>query len=354
MLLPWKVYRNDPHWVPPLLCDQKDLFNREKHPFFQHAQVELFIAKRRGEIVGRIVSIKNENHNAFYQDRVGFFGFFECVKDEDAAHSLLSTVRHWLSERGMDTMRGPTNFSTNEECALLIDGFASSPVIMMTYNPEYYVDFMNSFGLKKGRDLYAYSMTKDDVPPEKLQSTLEKIRERAGITIRKLNMKDFQGEIRRVKEVYNSAWSRNWGFVPMTDEEINHMARQLKKIVDPDLVFFAEIDGRPIGFSMALPDLNQALKKINGRLFPFGLLKLLWHSRNIDGARVPIMGVIPEYQNKGIAAMFGVETFKAGVKKGYVRGEMSWILEDNTLMIRALERIGAKIYKTYRIYEMAI
>lgn len=247
------------------------------------------------------------------------------------------------------------NFSTNEECGLLIDGFDSSPVIMMPYNPRYYVDFFDRFGLKKGRNLLAYSLTKDQVPPKDLQNKLEKIRERAGIVIRKINMSDFQGEIRRVKEVYNSAWSHNWGFVPMTDEEINHMAYQLKKIVDPDLVLFAEIDGKPIGFSMALPDINQALKKINGRLFPFGLLKLLWHSRKIDGVRVPIMGVVHEYQNKGIAAMFGVESFKVGTeKKGYVRGEMSWILEDNALMIRALERMGARIYKTYRIYEMSV
>ena len=247
------------------------------------------------------------------------------------------------------------NFSTNEECGLLIDGFDSSPVIMMPYNPRYYVDFFDRFGLKKGRNLLAYSLTKDQVPPKDLQNKLEKIRERAGIVIRKINMSDFQGEIRRVKEVYNSAWSHNWGFVPMTDEEINHMAYQLKKIVDPDLVLFAEIDGKPIGFSMALPDINQALKKINGRLFPFGLLKLLWHSRKIDGVRVPIMGVVHEYQNKGIAAMFGVESFKVGTeKKGYVRGEMSWILEDNALMIRALERMGARIYKTYRIYEIPV
>lgn len=254
----------------------------------------------------------------------------------------------------MDTMRGPMNFSTNDECALLIDGFDSSPVIMMPYNPRYYLDFMDGFGLKKGRDLYAYSLTADRVPPEDLRVKLEKIRKRAGIIIRKLNMKDYEGEIRRVKEVYNAAWSSNWGFVPMTDEEINHLASQLKKIIDPDLVFFAEVRGKPIGFSVALPDLNQALKRINGRLFPFGLLKLLWHSRKIDGVRVPIMGVIHEYHNRGIAAMFGVKSFMVGTKKGYVRGELSWILEDNIPVQRNLERLGAKVYKTYRIYEMSI
>lgn len=351
--LPWRIYQNDPYWVPPLLSEQKVLFNQSKNPFYQHARIELFLGIRDQKVVGRIAAFVNDNHNTFHQDKVGFFGFFECLKDEEVSNMLLSTARDWLKEQGMDTMRGPLNFSTNEECALLIDGFDSSPVIMMTYNPRYYVDFMDSFGLEKGRDLLAYYMQEADAPPEHLQSTLEKIRKRAGITIRPLNMKDFQGEIQRVKEVYNLAWSRNWGFVPMTDEEIIHMANQLKKIIDPDIVFFAEINDRPIGFSLALPDINQALKKINGRLFPFGLLKLLWHAKKIDGVRVPILGVIHEYQNKGIAAMFGVETFKAGTKKGYIRGEMSWILEDNDLIIKALERMGAKVYKTYRIYEMA-
>lgn len=351
---PWKVYNNDLYWVPPLLSEQKDLFNQKNNPFFRHAEVEHFLARRSGNVVGRITAIVNHNHNSFHNDKVGFFGFFECLNDDEAADGLLSTAQRWLKGKGMDTMRGPMNFSTNEECGMLVDGFDSSPVIMMTYNPRYYVDFMDEFGMEKGRDLLAFFLSKGQVPPEDLQSTLEKIRKRAGIVIRTLNMKDFQREIQRVKEVYNSAWSRNWSFVPMTDEEINHLAYQLKKIVDPDIVYFAEVDGHPIGFSMALPDLNQALKRLNGRLFPFGLLKLLWHSRKIDGVRVPIMGVIPEYQNKGIAAMFGVETFKAGVRKGYVRGELSWILEDNTLVIRALERMGAEVYKKYRIYERTI
>jgi len=211
---------------------------------------------------------------------------------------------------------------------------------------------MEGFGLKKGRDLFAYYLTEDQALPATLQSTVEKIMKRTGIRLRRLNMKDFGGEIRRVKEIYNSSWSRNWGFVPMTDEEIAHMAQQLKKIVDPDIVLFAEVEGQPIGFFMALPDFNQTLKRINGKLFPFGFFKLLWYSRKIDGVRVLTMGVIPEYQNKGIAAMFAVKAFYTGIDKGYVWGEMSWVLEDNTLMIRALERIGAKVYKKYRIYEM--
>jgi len=354
ILLPWRVYTKDPHWVPPLISEQKKLFDRTKNPFFQHARCEFFVARREKDVVGRVAAIVNENHNAIHKDKVGFFGFFECLDDAEAAEALLSTAADWLREHGMDTIRGPMNFSTNEECALLIDGFDASPVIMMTYNPRYYIGFMDNFGLSKGRDLFAYQLTDDQVPPEDLQRSLERIRKRAGIEIRKIDMKQFSDEIQRVKEVYNSAWSKNWGFVPMTDEEINHMAGQLKQIIDPDLVFFAEIDGRPIGFSMALPDMNQALKKINGRLFPLGLLKLLWYSRKIDGVRVPILGVIQKYQNKGIAAMFGVETFKAGAKKGFVRGELSWILEDNTVTQRALERLGAKIYKTYRVYEKGI
>lgn len=351
---PWTVYCNDPYWVPPLISVQKELFDPKKNPFYFHSHVELFLAKRDRKAVGRIAAIVNDNHNSFHNDKVGFFGFFECLPDDDAARTLFSNARNWLRKKGMDTMRGPMNFSTNEECGLLIDGFASSPVFMMPYNPQYYVDLMNRLELKKGRDLLAYFLTQEQVPPADVHFTLEKIKKRAGIRIRKLNMKDFVGEIRRVKDVYNSAWSRNWGFVPMTDEEITHMAHQMRKIVDPDMILFAEVSGRPIGFFMALPDLNQALKRINGRLFPFGLFKLLWYKRKIDGLRVLTLGVIPEYQNKGIGVMFAVESFNAGIPKGYVWGEMSWILEDNTLMIRALERMGAKAYKKYRIYEMAI
>ena len=351
---PWAVYRNDPYWVPPLISTQKELFNPDKNPFFRHARVELLLARRDRTVVGRIASIINHNHNSFHKDKVGFFGFFECSQDHDAAHSLLSAAQARLKDAGMNTMRGPTSFSTNEECGLLIDGFDLNPAFMMPYNPRYYVDYMDRFGLKKGRDLLAYLLTEEQMPTEEFQSALERIKKRYGIRIRRLNMKDFQGEIQRVKDVYNVAWSRNWGFVPMTNEEIAHMASQLKKVVDPDLVLFAEVGDRPVGFSMALPDLNQALKRINGRLLPIGLLKLLWYSRRIDGVRMMTMGVVPEYQNRGIAAMLSAESFKIGVPKGYIRGEMSWVLEDNRLMRRALERMGAKLYKRYRIYEMAI
>ncbi len=354
ILLPWDIYRDNPFWVPPLVSAQKELFDPAQNPFYHHAQVELFLARRGGKAVGRVASIVNANHNEFYQDKVGFFGFFECTDDAEAAGRLLSAARDWLRERGMEAMRGPMNFSTNEECAFLLEGFDSSPTIMMPYTHRYYLDFMDAFGLKKARDLYAFLLTQEQIPDENKQAILEKIRERNGIRLRTLNMKDFAAEIQRVKEVYNLAWSRNWGFVPFTEEEIDHLACQLKKILDPDLVLFAEIGDRPIGFSMALPDINQALKKINGRLFPFGLFKLLWHSRKIDSVRVLTMGVIPEYQNKGIAAMFNVEMFRNGVKKGYVRADLSWILEDNIVTIRALQRMGGKIYKKYRIYEMAI
>jgi GNAT superfamily N-acetyltransferase len=330
------------------------LFNPGKNPFYHHAQVELFLARRGRKPVGRVASIVNANHNEFHKDKVGFFGFFECADDAEAAHGLLAAARSWLRDRGMDTMRGPMNFSTNEECALLMEGFDSCPTIMMPYNHPYYLGFMEAFGLKKARDLYAFLLTQEQIPDENKQAVLEKIRERNGIRLRTLNVKDFAGEIQRVKEVYNLAWSRNWGFVPFTEEEIDHLAGQMKKILDPDIVLFAEIGDRPIGFSMALPDINQALKKINGRLFPFGLLKLLWHSRKIDSVRVLTMGVIPQYQNKGIAAMFNVEMFRNGVRKGYVRADLSWILEDNIVTIRALQRMGGTLYKKYRIYEMGL
>jgi hypothetical protein len=351
---PWKVYKNDPYWVPPLIRQQKEYFQSSKNPFYDHARAQLFLALRQGRPVGRIAAVVNEAHNEFHEEKTGFFGFFECLPDYAVAKKLLDAARSWLREQGMEIFRGPANFSSNDEWGMLVRGFDISPVLMMTYNPRYYPEFMDRYGLAKAKDLYAYRMFIKDGISERLRRTAEKIEQRENLTIRPIDMKDFANELKRIKAVYNDAWSKNWGFVPMTDAEFDHLAKQLKPLIIPELVLMAEVHGQPAGFSLTLPDYNQALKKINGRLFPFGLFKLLWHSRKIDCVRIMVTGVVQRYQKRGIDAVFYIRTWDAGKARGVTWGEMSWILEDNEMMKRAMEVMGGHIYKTYRIYEMEI
>lgn len=348
-----RLYRHDPNWVAPLLSDQKKLLDPKRHPFFDHAQMTRLLARRNGRVVGRICAIDNRAHVEYWQEPVGFFGFFECENDPDAAKALIEAAANWLQPRGLDFLRGPVNPSTNDTCGLLIEGFDSPPMFMMPYNPPYYAELLEKAGLSKVKDLYAYKLTKDDIPPRLIQ-TGQKIRERATVTIRPINVKDIHAEIGRVRAIYNSAWSKNWGFVPMTMEEFNYTANDLKQILDPELAFIAEDQGRPVGFSLALPDINVALRHIQGRLYPFGILKVLYHARKIKQARVITMGVIEEYRGRGIDSLFYLETFERGIKRGYEWAETSWILEDNVLMNRAMEMMGGKLYKRYRIYQMAL
>jgi GNAT superfamily N-acetyltransferase len=354
---PWQIYRNDPHWVPPLIMERKEFLDKNKNPFFKHAEVVFYLAKKNGQTIGRIAGIVNHNHIETNNEKVGFFGLFECVNDREIAKALLDSVRDWLKSKGIEVMRGPANFSSNEEWGLLTEGFDSPPVIMMTYNPSYYLDLMDGYGMVKAKDLYAYFIDETIPTPPRVVRMAENIRKKEGITIRNLNLKEFDREVVEIKQLYNSAWSNNWGFVPMTDEEFDHLAKNLKQIVDPHMVFIAEVNGKPAGFSLALPDFNQVLARLNGRLFPFGIFKLLWHTKvrnKIDGVRIITMGVVPEFQKRGIDTVFYVETYNVGVKRGYKWAEMSWVLEDNTLMNRVLELLGARLYKKYRIYETRI
>jgi GNAT superfamily N-acetyltransferase len=349
--LPWTIYKGNQYWVPPLIMDMKKILSRDKNPFFKHSESEYFLALRRGDVVGRIAALVNDNHNEFHKEKTGFFGFFECIEDQDVANALFQNAADWIRSRGMDTMRGPMNPSTNDTIGFLVDAFDSGPVVMMTYNPPYYLGLAEDFGCKKSMDVYAYWFNAADPLPEKLLRVAERVQKKAGLEFRSINMKDFWGEVDKIHQVYNDAWSYNWGFVPMTDEEFHHLAKDLKPTVDPDLAFIAEFDGKPVGFCLTLPDYNQALKRINGRLFPFGLPKLLYYSRKIDQVRVITMGVIKEYQKRGIDALFYLETYRRGVAKGYKAGEFSWVLENNVMMNRTAELMGAKIYKTYRIYD---
>lgn len=345
---PWKIYKNNPYWVPPLIIDMKKMMNRDKYAFFEHSEVDFFLARRNGETVGRIAAILNNRHNQVHNDNIGFF---ETLNDAEVSKSLLDTASDWCRQKGLESIRGPMNYSQNDTCGLLIDSFDSSPVILMTYNPEYYIGLIENYGFKKAMDLYAYYLSAEKQMPKRLIRVAEKIKKELNITIRPIRMKNFREEVNKVKKVYNAAWSPNWGFVPLTDKEIEQIANDLKPAVDPDIVYMAEDNGEPVGFSLAIPDMNIAIKKANGRLFPTGLLKILWNKRKIDGLRVVIMGVIPEYQKRGIDSVFYWETYRNGVNKGYKWGEFSWILENNVMMNRAARMMGAHVYKTYRVYE---
>ena len=353
--LPWKIYKNDPHWVPPLIMDMKNILNREKNPFFQHSSAEYFLAYRNGEVVGRIAAIQNNNHNKAHKEKIGFFGFFESIDDHEIAGELITAARIWIQERGLTHLRGPTNFSTNDTCGFLIDGFDSSPVIMMTYNPKYYLNLIEKAGLEKCKELYAYYFEESMPIPERFERFAQKTLRDPTIQIRNLNMKDFINEVEIIMSIYNEAWEANWGFVPMTAEEFIHLAKELKPVVDPTVAFIAEVNGEPAGFSLSLPDYNEILKNVNGRLFPFGIFKLLLKKNKIKRLRVVTLGVKKKFQKKrGLAPSFYYETYMKGTKKGFSLGEFSWILEDNVLMNRALEGLGAKLYKRYGIYEIKI
>ncbi len=355
--VPWVIYKDNLNWVPPLISNHKKLLNSRKNPFFRYASVKLFTAHHGKEHLGRIAVIINRNHNNYHDEKVGFFGFFESVNDYNVARKLLKTAMICLKSDGMDVMRGPVNLSTNYEVGALVDAFDQPPMLNMTYNPEYYLEFYERFGLRKAKDLLAYKLTDRDRPPERLVRIAERVRSKEGVTLRTVNMKRFDEELKIVNRIYNSAWSRNWGFVPAPEDEFLHIASDMKPLIDPDLVFIAEVEGNPIGFSLALPNFYQVLPYANGRLFPIGLLKILWHTKirnKIDSARIITMGVEHKYQKRGIDTLFYLETFNRGCDKGYKWAELSWILEDNVLMNRAAQMLGAKCYKTYRVYETSL
>jgi hypothetical protein len=349
LMFPYKLYEHDPYWVAPLLLDQKALFD-PKHPFQLHGTIQRFLARRDGRTVGRIAAILDPNYSRFHDEKAGFFGFLEMIDDAEVTAGLLAAARDWLLQHGAEVIRGPVNPSTNYECAVLIDGFDSCPRIMMTYNPPYYDRLIKAAGLKKSKDLVAYDLPVATARADRLKTLTDKA-ESSGIHLRNLRLKDFDAEVDRAWTVYNSAWEKNWGFVPMTPAEFKHEGHELKQILVPELAWIAEIDGQPIGFALAIPDFNEALKHIRGRLLPFGLFKLLWYQRKIEYLRVIILGVKQEFRPTPAAAALYAALIRECARLKYRGAECSWILEDNVLMRRSIEALGGKVYKTYRIYE---
>ena len=351
----WEINRTTPNWVGPLRIMRHEVLDTKKNPFYQHSDIQLFLAYKDGKLSGRIAAITNENHNMFHNDNVGFWGFFESIEDQDVANALFDAAADWLRQKGKDEMLGPMNPSTNDEVGLLIDGFEAPPFMMMTHNHPYYIELVDNYGHKKAKDLWAWFITTEEAErniTEKMVRVSKKIMAKYDITIRTLQLKNIKEEIKIVKDIYNNAWSRNWGFVPMTDAEIDNLAKELKPIADERLLLLAYKGDEPIAFSLTLPNVNEVFQRIpSGRLLPFGIFKLLTGLKKIKMVRVLVLGVKKEYQFIGLGSIFYIETIRKAKEYGYGGGEMSWILEDNGPMNKAIASIGSKKYKTYRIYK---
>jgi GNAT superfamily N-acetyltransferase len=333
------------------------LLSRSKNPFFEHAEAEYFIAERGDDVVGRIAAISNRLHNETHEDRVGFFGFFECIEDQTVANALLTAAGHWCAQHGHDVLRGPASFSVNDECGLLVEGFDTPPVLMMPHNPRYYPRLIQQAGFTTAKDLFCYEgRAPAGDAADRVSRAAELMQKRYGITLRPLNMGDFDHEVERIKQLYNEAWEKNWGFVPMTDRELDHLAEQFKPVVLPDLVTFAEKDGRTVGFSIALPDLNVAFQHNRRGGFLRGVLTALFmlKTKRIPRLRVLLLGIVPEFRGKGLDAALYHWIWKKAIANRIYWGEAGWILDDNSAMNAGMVKLGWKHYKTYRLYDRSL
>jgi GNAT superfamily N-acetyltransferase len=351
--LPWRLYRNEQNWVPPLLFERRRFFDRRRNPFFGHAEAEYFLAWRDDRPVGRITAHIDRRFNQFQGHDWGMFGFFESEPDQEAASALLATAEAWLRARGRDRMVGPMDFTTNDECGVLIDGHDLLPTILTNWHHRYYPELIETAGLSKAMDLYMWDLKvreRDRVHPAIWRAAAE-VESKYGITVRPMRKKDMEAEINRFLEVYNAAWERNWGFVPLSEDEVRQYAKDLKPILDENWAFVAEKDGETLGAALTLPDYNEVLIHLGGRLFPFGWAKALWYRRKIDRVRVFALGVKREWQHTGIAAKFYELHFDAAARTPQKEGETGWILETNKSMNRAMQGMGGKIVRTYRVYE---
>ena len=353
--LPWEIYKNDPNWVPLLKMALKDLLN-PKHPFYKTADVKAWLAYKDEKVVGRIMAIHNYTYNKHEDNQVGHFGCFEAINDISVAEGLVSVAADYLKKKGLTSMQGPMNPGTNYECGLLVDKYDDAPQIMMTYNPPYYETLFNEMGFSKAMDLLAYNFSPEIKLPQIILDIAERTEKKSKVTYRNVDLKNWKKELDIIFEIYNSAWESNWGFVPMTREEFNHTAKDLKAIVDPTLIQYALVDGKEAGFLLALPDLNQVFKTIpSGRLSPWAIFKLLTAKSRIDRARVVMMGVKKEYRKMGLETLLYKNTQLALHKNPRIKNvEMSWILETNVEMNKPLIRMSGPAYKRYRLVEKAI
>ncbi|WP_083750037.1 GNAT family N-acetyltransferase [Rhodohalobacter halophilus] len=348
---PYSHYEDEKYWVPPLLIEQKKLLNTSKNPFYNNAEIALFNAEHNGKPAGRIAAIIDHRYNDFHQTKTGFFGFFECIDRQSTADLLFRVAEDWLREKGMKDVLGPSNPSMMDELGILVEGFDKYPTILMPYHKPYYDKLLSGAGYEKAMDLLAYLVTQDSVDRDRANRAMEIVKKRLpGISIRKIRLKKIKEEVKIIREIFNSAWKNNWGFIPLSEDEFDALAKDLKTIVDPDFAHIAEIDGKPVGFSVALPNYNQILKDMNGKLLPFGWLKILLNKKKINKIRTALMGVIPEYQGRGIDVLLHREAIENGLEKDVYSSEVGWILETNVQMVRVAEKIGGTLDKRYRMY----
>ena len=352
---PWRIYVNDPAWVPPLILERKAFLDRKRHPFYQHGDAALFLARKNGEIAGRIMASDDPNYNALHQSNVGCFGLFECINDRDVAVALFERAASWLRRKGRTEIMGPIDYSTNYVCGLLIDGFQFPPTILTAHNPPYYQDLIESCGFVKAKDWYAWWFADPAKAVTHLRRLAARFNERCPATIRAANLKNLRDESRRLRQVYNQAWEKNWGFVPFTEAEIQFMTKELKPLLVSEFAWVAEVGNEPVGFTLCLPDINVILTQLNGRLtrfgLPIGLIKLLGYKRHVQKGRLIALGVIEKYRRAGIAEMLVLRVMEETMVKRGITGELSMTLEDNFMINRFLEAIGAERYKTYRIFK---
>ncbi len=351
--LPWQINRGNPNWVPPLRQNQEELAGYRHHPFYDDAEGQTFLALSGGKPVGRVMAILNHCHNRQHKENRGFFGFFESIDDQDVATGLFAAARDWFAARGITNLRGPANPSMNYEAGLLVDGFDEPPYFMMTYNPPYYQRLIEGCGFAKSQDMFAFGAHTDMLSSldKKMAFVVEECRKRFDIKLRSGDKRHFARDVRLFLSIYNQAMVNSWGFIPMSDAEIDHMAASLKHLIVPELTSIAEIDGKTVGFMLGLLDYNERIKKIDGRLFPFGFFRLLWNKKAIKRIRMISTNVIPEFQKWGVGLVIGAHLVPIAINWGMKEAEFSWVLESNSLSFGTLKRGGAKITKTYRMFD---
>lgn len=353
-------YSGDSLYVPQILAERRDFIDPERNPYFSHARAAFFLARRRGKVVGRICAVNDVRYNQFHQASTGFFGLFECQNDAGIAAALFETAASWLKRAGLTSMLGPLNMSFHHDIGLLIEGFDRPPAMNMPYNPRYYAQLFEANGFQKAKDLYSYELTAASGLPEKVTRFATRLRDRGAVTVRRINLADTDGEVRRIKAIYDSMIKPGWGFVPLSDAEFDQLVNRLRPLVlmRPELCFMAEADGEAVAFAITLPDTNQALKAAGGHLsrfgVPVGLVKMLWAARKIDRLRGLLFGVKPGFRRRGVEALMVDETYTAARALGYQSCELGWVRDDDRLIIRTIEATGARRIKVYRVYERPV
>lgn len=354
----YEVYRNAPNFVPPLIMERELVLNPKKNPWFRFGTMQLFLAHRNGAVVGRIAAIEDPRYNEFHQTKTGWFGFFECIDDPAVAKALFAAAEGWVTARGLTDIMGPASPSSNNEWGFLLEGFEHEPALLMPWTHRYYLSLTEGAGYAKAKDLFAWNVDLSKEIHPKIARVAEKVKEREGITMRPADIKQWDREVRLIKDIYNSAWEKNWGFVPMTDAEFDQLGKDLKMILNTDWVLFAEVNKEPVAFCITVPDANPAIKKANGRLttfgLPIGLAKMMLGLKQIRRGRLIALGIKKEFRKRGLDSVLMKETFEVGKRMGYTGGEIGWTLEDNDMVNRPIELFGCDCYKKYRVFSKSL